>query len=434
MFLLYLFILIVFFILLLLGLPVGFSLAIVGTGIMLTQISPEMAFLQVPQVAFNATNNFLLVALPAFILTGQVILHSGIGVRLFDAADKWLRQIPAGIGIATVVVCAFFASVSGSSVATVLTVGAVASAEMIRRGYPRKLAYGSLAGAGTLGILIPPSGPQILYGAMTDQSIGELFMAGVVPGILLTLLFILYILIFYARKLPGQSPASWNERWKTLRDILWVFLLPLIIIGGIYSGIFTPTEAASVSFVVSLILGLIIYRSIKVKNLLPIFMDSASSSGMILFIMVGALLFGHGLSIVKLPQTLEAFVADLDINRWLVFIVIILIWLILGMFLEVVSILLITIPIFFPIVEALGFDPIWFGILAIINMEMAIITPPVGMNLFVMMQIAEKQGYKMQILEISRAAFPYILIIILEMIILSFVPELVTWFPSIMRN
>lgn len=423
-----------FLLLLLLGLPVAFTLAIVGASILLTQLDPQMAHLQVPQIIYKSLDDSILVALPAFILTGQIILQSNIGTKVFTAAEKWLRHLPGGLAIATVVTCAFFAAISGSSVATVVTLGFVASAEMIKHGYPKDLAYGVIAAAGTLGILIPPSGPMILYGAMTEQSVSALFMAGIIPGILLTLFFILYVVIVYSKKLERQQPATWGERKTSLKEIIWVFLLPIVIIGGIYSGLFTVTEAASVAFVVSLILGVFVYKTVKLKEFLEILKSSAANSGMIMLIIAGALLFGFGITIIELPQTISNFITGLDVNRWVVMAIIFLILTILGMFLEVVSILLITIPILYPIVQALGFDLIWFGIFVVLVAEMAIITPPVGLNLFVMVQISEKQRNAMNIFKMSKAAFPYLLLMIFLVVLICIFPQIATWLPSVLEG
>jgi C4-dicarboxylate transporter DctM subunit len=423
-----------FFILLLLGLPVAFTLAMLGTGVLYFMMGPEMAGLQTPQVLYKSLDDSLLVALPAFILTGQIILQSGIGSKAYYLADKWLRHFPGGLAIATVATCAFFASISGSSVATVVTLGFVASSEMIKHGYPKEIAYGVIAASGTLGILIPPSGPLILYGAMTEQSIGNLFIAGILPGFLLVALFIVWIIIVYSRKLPPQPPAPWSERKSALKEVSWVFSLPVIIIGGIYSGLFTVTEAASVAFVVSLFLGIFVYKTIKFKEFIEILKSSASNSGMIMLILAGALLFGFGITIIELPQTIQGFLTGLNVNRWFIIFLIFVVYTILGMFIEVVSIMLITIPILFPIITALGFDPIWFGIFTVIALEMAIITPPVGLNLFVMMQVSEKQGNPMNVFQMSKTVLPYILIMIFSIFLLSLFPEIATWLPEMMDN
>ncbi len=430
----YLIVLIIFLLLLLLGLPVAFTLAIIGGGILFFEISPQMANLQIPQVMYKSLDNSVLVALPLFIISGQVILQSGIGQRIFNAADKWLRHLPGGLAIATILSCAFFAAISGSSVATVVTLGVVASAEMIKYGYPKQLAYGVIAAAGTLGILIPPSGPLILYGVITDQSISDLFIAGIIPGILLTVFFIFYVIISYGKKLEPQKPASWEERKNSIKEVVWVFSLPVVIIGGIYSGLLTVNEAAAVALVISLILGIFVYKTINLRNLMEILKLSAANSGMIMLIVASALLFGFAITIIELPQVINELLTGLEVNKWVIFIIIFIIYAILGMFLEVASVILITIPVLFPIMATLGFDPIWFGIVSVLSFEMAIITPPVGLNLFVMMGISERQGNPMDVLQMSKASLPYIIIIILTIILFSFFPEIITWLPQALKD
>ena len=422
----------IFFLLLLIGLPVAFTLAIVGAGILFYFLDPQMANMQVPQVLFNSLNNSLLVAIPAFIFTGQVILQSGIGSKAFNAANKWFGHLPGGLAIATVLTCAFFSTLSGSSVATVVTLGYVASAEMIKYGYPQRLAYGIVAAAGTLGILIPPSGPMILYGAMTQKSVSDLFMAGIIPGIILIILFIIYILVMYANKIPRLEKASKKERMDSLKEVSWLFLLPLIIIGGIYSGIFTVTEAAAVAAVVSLILGVCIYKTIKWKDLFEVMKASASSTGMITLILGSALLFGFAITLIELPQTIQLGLESLNLNKWTLLILVFILFLVLGMFMEVVSILMIMVPILYPIMAVYGFDLIWFGIFTIIALEMAAITPPVGLNLFIMMQVSEKQKNAMNIIQMSKAAFPFVIIMIVLLIIIVVMPQLVVWLPEVL--
>ena len=422
----------IFFLLLLIGLPVAFTLAIVGAGILFYFLDPQMANMQVPQVLFNSLNNSLLVAIPAFIFTGQVILQSGIGSKAFNAANKWFGHLPGGLAIATVLTCAFFSTLSGSSVATVVTLGYVASAEMIKYGYPQRLAYGIVAAAGTLGILIPPSGPMILYGAMTQKSVSDLFMAGIIPGIILIILFIIYILVMYANKIPRLEKASKKERMDSLKEVSWLFLLPLIIIGGIYSGIFTVTEAAAVAAVVSLILGVCIYKTIKWKDLFEVMKASASSTGMITLILGSALLFGFAITLIELPQTIQLGLESLNLNKWTLLILVFILFLVLGMFMEVVSILMILVPILYPIMAIYGFDLIWFGIFTIIALEMAAITPPVGLNLFIMMQVSEKQKNAMNIIQMSKAAFPFVIIMIVLLIIIVVMPQLVVWLPEVL--
>jgi C4-dicarboxylate transporter DctM subunit len=428
----YAIIIVIFLLLLLLGLPVAFSLSLIGSGILFYFIDPQMANIQVPNVMFNALNNSLLVAIPAFILTGQVILHSGIGGKAFVAADKWFGHYPGGLAIATVITCAFFASLTGSSVATVVTLGYVASAEMIKHGYPKKLAYGIISAAGTLGILIPPSGPMILYGAMTQQSVSALFMAGIIPGLVLVVLFIVYIIVVYSKKIPRKPEATRVEKVKSLKDIAWLFTLPVIIIGGIYSGLFTVTEAAAVACIVSLILGIFVYKTVRVKELKEILISTASNSGMITFILAGALLFGFAITLIELPHNIQLFVETINLNKWVLLLLVFLLFAVLGMFMEVVSILMIMVPILYPVMSSYGFDLIWFGIFTIVALEMAAITPPVGMNLFIMMQVSEKQGNAMNIIRMSQAAFPFLLLMILLLLIMVVIPGVVTWLPNIL--
>ncbi|SOC37839.1 TRAP transporter large permease [Ureibacillus acetophenoni] len=429
----YLLIIAIFLVLLLLGLPVAFSLAMVGAGVLYFFMDPQMANLQVPQVLYNSLNNNLLIAIPAFILTGHIILKSGIGTKAFNVADKWFGHYPGGLAIGTVITCAFFASMSGSSVATVVTLGYIASAEMIKNGYPKRLAYGVIAAAGTLGILIPPSGPMILYGAMTQESVSDLFMAGIIPGILLVLLFIVYILAI-STKLPRKEKASMSERIDSLKEIIWVFSIPIIIIGGIYSGIFTVTEAAAVACVVSLFLGIFVYKSVRLKEFFEILKSTASNTGMLSLILASALLFGFSITLIELPQTIQMTFESLEMNKWIILLLVFLLFAILGMFMEVVSVLLIIVPILYPIMGTYGFDLIWFGIFAIIAMEMAAITPPVGLNLFIMMQVSEKQKNKMNILQMSRAAFPFLLLMVLLIVIITILPQLVTWLPEVLDS
>lgn len=429
----YVAIIVIFLLLLLLGLPVAFSLAMVGAGVLYFFMDPQMANMQVPQVLYNSLNNSLLIAIPAFILTGQIILKSGIGAKAFDAADKWFGHYPGGLAIGTVITCAFFSSMSGSSVATVVTLGYIASAEMIKNGYPKRLAYGVIAASGTLGILIPPSGPMILYGAMTQESVSELFMAGIIPGILLVVLFIVYIIII-SRKLPRKVKAPMTERLHSLKEIIWIFSLPIIIIGGIYSGIFTVTEAAAVACVVSLFLGIFVYRSVKLKELFEIMKSTASNTGMLTLILASALLFGFSITLIELPQTIQHTFESIEMNKWVLVLLVFILFAILGMFMEVVSVLLIVVPILYPIMGSYGFDLIWFGIFTIIAMEMAAITPPVGLNLFIMMQVSEKQKIPMNILQMSKAAFPFLLIMILLILIITIMPQIVTWLPDVLDS
>lgn len=410
-------------VLLILGLPVAFSLGSVAAAGMLI-FEGSNALNQLPLIAYKSLNDFVLSSLPLYILMSQILLKAGVGKDLYEVASKWLRHLPGGLGIATIVTCTIFSAISGSSVATAATVGMIAIPEMTRRGYDKKTVLGLLAGGGTLGILIPPSVPMIIYGSVTDESIGKLFIAGIVPGLLLSLLFMIYASLI-GRKFR-EEPAPMAERWEATRKSFWGMMLPVLILGGIYSGIVTPTEAAAVGVVFSLFLGLVVYRTIDFKALKYILLSTVKSNAMVLMIMVGAMMYGHILTGLRIPHMLTNWALGLSVSPWTVIIIINLILLALGFFLETISIILITTPIFYPIILQLGFDPIWFGILLVVNMELALITPPVGMNLFVLKGLDQTSSMN----TIIRGALPYVGIMLVFIILLAVFPELATWLPS----
>lgn len=426
----YLIIVLCFLLLLILGLPVAITLITVGAAILFIHMGGEVASIQVPQVIYNALNSSLLVAIPSFILAGQIIIKSGIGTLAFKAADKWFGHLPGGLAIATIICCAFFSSLSGSSLATLLTFGYLASEEMIRIGYPKKFAYGLLAGTGTLGILIPPSTPMILYSAMTSQSASDLFIGATFPSLIIVVLFLAYVM-FYARKLPRKEKAPMQERIQSLKEIVWIFLIPLVIVGGIYSGIFTVTESAGISCVVSIFLAVFVYRTVKLKELLEVLKAAATNTGMICLILGGAMLFGFAITLIELPQMIQVFFENINLNKWAFLAILSVLLIVLGMFMEVVSILMIITPIMYPIMLSYGFDLVWFGIYLVILLEVAVITPPVGMNLFIMIQVSGKHGNKMDIIQMSKAAVPYVILMLILVVLITLVPSLVTWLPSI---
>lgn len=401
-------------------------------GLIIIVLGPDMAFSQLPIIAYKSVNSFTLVALPGFILTGELLLKSNIGQKLFKLADRWVRHLPGGIAIATIIVCAFFAAIAGSSVATAMTIGALAAREMLAHGYPKTFAFGVIAAAGTLGILIPPSAPLIVYGALTDTSVLRLFTAAIIPGILLTLLFIIYVIIKTKKTIDRSNPATWKERFVALKEASWAMLIPITIFGGMYSGIFTPTEAAAVSAFITLILGVIIYKGINFKNIFSIFSNAASNTSMIFYIIIGASIFGHSLTIINLPRDLANFLSVLNIPSWVLIIAIVAIITILGMFLEVMSILLITVPILFPVMLAFDFDTIWMAIIIIITCEIALITPPIGLNLFVVIGVGKEQGVMLNIIDLAKAALPYVILMFILVGIIAIFPELALWLPSLL--
>ena len=413
--------------LLVIGMPVAFTLSVAGILGIIQFV--DVSFLsQVPVIAYKTLDSYVLTSVPLYILMSQIMLTGRVGSGLFELGSKWMGHLPGGLGIATIFACAIFAAISGSSVATAVTIGAMAIPEMLKRGYDRKLVVGSVAAGGTLGILIPPSIPMILYGTITDESVGKLFMSGVVPGALLTVLFICYI-VFASWDKPREPRSSHAEKMKSLRENIWGLFLPVIIIGGIYTGIFTPTEAAAVGTVYALAITFFVYRSVTIQDMPAILRATIKTSCMIFSIMIGAMLFGYILTILQVPQALMRLVTEGDLNRWIVMLGINIMLLILGCVLETVSIILITLPMLYPIIKALGFDPIWFNVVLLINMELALITPPVCMNLFVIKGISEDSSIQ----DIIAGAAPFAAIMVFEILLLCFVPEIATWLPSVLK-
>lgn len=410
------------------GLPVAFALGLSGVAGMILFLGGDGALAQLPIIGYKSLDDFVLTAVPMYILMSQILLTGKVGNDLFELANKWLRHLPGGLGVATVIACAIFAAITGSSVACAVTIGSIAIPEMLSRGYSRHLVLGTVAAGGTLGILIPPSIPMILYGAITDESIGKLFMSGVVPGVLLTLMFIA-IVVYSSRNLPMQEAASWSERITALKKSFWGLLLPVIVVGGIYTGAFTPTEAAGVGTVYSLFITFCVYRTLTFKDLPEILNDTIKTSCMIFAIMIGASLFGFVLTILDAPQALTEYVAGLNMGRWVVFVAINILLLFLGCILESISIIFITLPILFPLIMRLGFDPIWFNVVMLLNLELALITPPVGMNLFVLQGISPDS----RMTDIIKGVVPFGLAMALEILILCFFPEIATWLPSVLK-
>jgi C4-dicarboxylate transporter DctM subunit len=407
--------------LLLIGLPVAFTLSLLAAAGLYWFNGGALGLSQIPIIAYKSLDDFTVSSLPMYVLMSQILLYSGVGRELYDMASKWLRHLPGGLGLATLTCCGIFAAISGSSVATAVTIGTVAIPEMTARGYDRKSVLGLLAAGGTLGILIPPSVPMIIYGSVTGESVGKLFIAGVIPGILLLLIFMAYA--SWKLRHIKDAPATWSERWEATRKAVWGLMMPALIIGGIYTGIFTPTEAAAAGVVFSFLIAWLVYRSLTLENLKKIILSTVATNAMILFIIVGAMLFGFILTSLQIPQMLTEMATSWQVSRWVVFVLINLLLLVLGCFLETVSILVITLPILYPIIVSLGFDPIWFAIIMVVNMELALISPPVGLNLFVLKGIDPNTP----ISTIVRGAMPYAVIMLLFIVLLSLFPELTTW-------
>lgn len=408
------------------GLPVAFSL---GTTSLLLVFLYGLPMKVVGSSIFTSLDSFVVLSIPLYVLMSQILLDGRVGDDLFDVANVWVRHLPGGLAIATVCSCAFFAAITGSGAATAATIGMVAYPAMIERGYEKKFTLGLLAAGGTLGILIPPSIPLILYGSITEESVGKLFIAGIVPGLVLTAIFIAYAV--YKSKRGGFVPlpkSGWAERISITRKNLWGLFLPFLIIGGIYTGAFTPTEAAAVGLVYSLFVTLVVYRTISLKDLPAICVKSMMTSSMIAMIIAAAVLFGRVMTMLEIPQKLTEFVISNNFSPMMFIIAMNLLMIVLGCILETVSIVLLTMPLVTPILHALHIDPIWYAIILTVNMTMALITPPVGMNLYVINGLRDD----IRMSEVITGVWPFVLIIGGMLVLTMIFPIMSTWLPSVM--
>lgn len=418
-----LFILLVLFTLLLIGVPVAYALGGIGLAMLIAGgFSPLMA----PQAILSTLDGFILLAVPLFLLMSNVLLKGGVGRDLFAAVQAWVGHWPGGLAVATIFSCAIFAAISGSSVATAATIGTVAIPEMISRGYGKRFVYGLLAAGGTLGILIPPSIPMIVYGFITEESVISLFLAGIVPGLVLVVLFTIYAMI-YARFSPEYQPvekASWPECMQASAKALPPFLLAAIIIGGLYSGAFTPTEAAAVGFAAALLITTVILRTLTWQGFKEAAFDAMVTTVAILMIIAGAKVFGKAIALYRIPQDISAFIGA-NIDGPILFILVVsVVLLLMGLVFEALSMVLIMVPVLLPAALVLGFDPIWFGVYVVIMVECALITPPVGLNLYVIQSVA-----RTTLGEVSKGVLPFLIIMLLSVVALYIFPDMALYIP-----
>ncbi len=408
--------------LLLLRVPVAFTLGGLGLAMLwLGGFSPMM----VPQALFSSMDSFILLAVPMFLLMSNILLRGGIGADLFAAVQSWVGHWPGGLGVATIISCAIFAAISGSSVATAATIGTVAISEMTKRGYDRPFVLGLLAAGGTLGILIPPSIPLILYGVITEESIVQLFLAGIGPGLFLAGLFIVYSML-HSRFSPDYQPvpkASWAERRSASLKALPTVLLAAIVIGGIYAGWFTPSESAGIGFFVSLIIVYAMGR-MDLRKLKEAVEASMKTTVTIFLIVAGAKLFGKAITLYRIPQEISMWIAG-NISEPALFILLVGgVLLVMGFVLESLSMLLIMAPVLYPSLETMMIDPIWFGIFFVVLIETALITPPVGLNLFVIQAVARSSLF-----EVVRGAWPFVLMLLGTAVLLWLWKDLALFIP-----
>ena len=369
-------------------------------------------------------------AIPMFILAGNLLSKGGSAKRIIEFAKAFVGHLPGGLPIAAILASIVFAAVSGSSPATVAAIGSIMFGAITAAGYPKTYAIGTITTAGSLGILIPPSIVMIIYGVTADESIGKLFMAGIIPGILIgsMLMAVTYI---GAKRLGFKKtkPASWKERWEKFKESFWALMTIVIIIGGIYGGIFTPTEAAAVSAVWALFVSIVIYKDIKIRELGEVFFESAKTSGIILFIIANASVFAYFLTLENIPEMLTQFVLNMHLNKVMFLIAVNIMLLVAGNFMEPSSIIMIMVPLLLPIAKTLGIDPIHFGVIITINMELGMLTPPVGLNLFVASGITGEP-----IKEVVKSVLPWFLVMLLGLILITYIPELSLWLPNKMMG
>ena len=416
--------------LLLAGVDIAFAMAGLGVVLLLTA---DLSPLIMPQAMMASMDNFILLAVPLFVLMANVLLRGGAGNDLFDAVQSWVGHWPGGMAVGTILSCAIFSSISGSSVATAATIGTVAIPALISRGYERRFVYGLLAAGGTIGILIPPSIPMIVFGFVMSESIVDLFLAGIGPGLLLTALFVVYV-VAWAHFGGGQRAApraSWAERWRATLRASPTLALAVLILFGIYFGVFTPTEAAGVGFVAALVITLVIQRSLSTGELFAIARESARTTVMVLFIIAGAKVFGQAITLYQVPQAVTAAVV-VNLVLPVAFVgTICALLLVMGCVLETLSMMLLMLPIIEPSLRDLAIDPIWFGIIFTMMMECALITPPVGLNLFVIQAVASDGVHagRVSTAEVARGVFPFVLLILLCVALVIAMPEIALYIP-----
>jgi C4-dicarboxylate transporter DctM subunit len=419
--------LILLFVLLFFGVPIGFTLGLVGSAGLFILFDGQRSLAAITIQAYSNLNSFIFIALPLYIFAGQLMQSGKLAEQFFKVGSTFLGHLPGGLGVATIFACAIFAAINGSSAATAATIGLIAIPQLMKYGYSKGLACGMVAAGGTLGILIPPSNSMILIGAITGESVGKLFMAGLIPGIILAILFAVTSAIVakaeHAQLLPK---ATWKEKGVSLKGAFWVLLLPLIILVPIYTGIFTVSESAAVAVIYSVVISLI-QGTIKIGDLRKVLGESITNTGMVFAIIVGALVLGFLIIKMAAPQQLLAAILAANMPGWTFIVVMMLVLFVLGMFLEGVSITMIVIPLMILPMQTFGFSMIWFAVIFTMAMEMAMITPPVAMNIFIVQRIGQAS-----LTTVMKGLRWYYLVLILALILMALVPILSLWIPNTM--
>jgi len=413
------------------GLPVAVAMGVLGIFGTFIFVGPN-ALTQLGVIAFNQSSSMALLVVPLFVFMGETLAISAIGTNLFRTAQLWLGRLPGALGIGTILASTGFSAVTGSSPVTAATIGSIAVPEMVKNGYDRKLALGATAAGGTLGILIPPSIPMILYGIITETSIGALFMAGILPGLMIALLLSITVVIKTALSSNRAEAAVvnilWKDRIRSLISVIPVLVLGIVVLGSIYMGVATPTESGALgaagAFLLILLTGYFAFNTFK-----KVLENTVKTTAMFLLLLIGGLFSSFFLNLLGIPQGMANFITSLNVSPWAIIICINILLLILGMFIDPMSILVIIIPLFFPTVMNLGFDPVWFGIMVTINIEIAAITPPVGFNLFILKSVVED----VTLSEVIRSSLIFIIPLVVGLILIILFPDIALFLPSIMR-
>lgn len=411
-----LFLFVLLFALMLIGVPVAISLGL-SSALTIMFFSPDSPRSLAIKM-FETSEHSTLLAIPFFLIAGAFMTTGGVAQRLIDFANACVGHIRGGLAIGSVLACMLFAALSGSSPATVAAVGSIAIAGMVKSGYTKEFGAGIICNSGTLGILIPPSIVMVVYAAATEQSVGKMFMAGVVPGALLGIaLMVAIYIVARVKKLPAQPRVSIKQWFGAFRRALWGLLLMVIILGGIYTGMYTPTEAAAVAAVYSMFVALFIYKDMRIRDFSKVMLESGKMTVMLMFIIANAMLFAHVLTTEQIPQSIANWVSEMGFSPWMFLVIVNIVLLVAGSFMEPSAVILILAPIFFPIAMELGIDPIHLGIIMVVNMEIGLITPPVGLNLFVSSAVTG-----MPITSTIKAALPWLMILLVFLVLITYIP------------
>jgi C4-dicarboxylate transporter DctM subunit len=412
--------------LMLTGMPISISLGLTVLTFLFTMT--EVPIESVGLKLFSGLDNFGIMAIPFFILAGSFLTRGGVAKRMIAFTTTLVGHWPGGLALAGVVACALFAAISGSSVATVAAIGSIILPAMVQNGFPKRFGAGVITTSGALGILVPPSIILVLYGVSTNSSIGALFMAGIVPGIILALMLASVTwFIAWRNKYPRLPRATWRERVAAFREGIWGLLLVVIVLGGIYSGVFTPTEAAAVAAVYSFVITVFVYRDLKLRDVPKVLLQAANLSAMLLYIITNAVLFSFLMTHEQIPQAMAAWIVEQHFSVWVFLLVVNVILLLAGNVMDPSSILLIMAPILFPLAVNLGINPIHLGILMAVNMEVGLCHPPVGLNLYVGSGIA-----RMGISEMTIAVLPWLVAMLIFLAIITYIPEVSLWLPHLL--